>query len=480
MSSHELKADEISDKDGFIQPLNIFIKKDLKCKEDIDYCNYCLNVIQNKKLSKKSEKEKNRLLKRCKICKGFENRKNIIFCYLCQDAYHLSCVDIKEIKNNSYVCDRCNTIIKNKEKENRFKQLKLDDMFSTAKSHSIFKITNIPNKCNKCKNVLPPNTNYKTCEKCQLKYHDFCFRKGLLSPLKSNKILCYNCETKINNQFKNTIITDYFKQNNNFLQNKREKSKEDNDAFDFEIDEIQRDFDIFSVVSFAISSSSMSTINKTQNDPHLKLPRTSSKSILFTSQKSLFRALETKNIIFSDDLMYPYADCPKRLNNALLQPNIQTLSKYNKNIYYKFKESSRRGIYGPVEVVDDPIQKFIVKALDNISQNTIVCEYSGEVSLLRNKLLSENDSIMDLIISPNSDSSLIILTEIYGNLARFLSGINNFNSNKKKKQNVYSIRVNIDGSIHVLLITMKKIKKGEILYYDYNAALDNYPTNEFV
>ena len=51
----------------------------------------------------------------------------------------------------------------------------------------------------------------------------------------------------------------------------------------------------------------------------------------------------------------------------------------------------------------------------------------------------------------------------------------------KKNQNVYSIRVSIKGSIHVLLLAGRKIKKGEILYYDYNAGgYNNYPTEDFV
>ncbi len=85
---------------------------------------------------------------------------------------------------------------------------------------------------------------------------------------------------------------------------------------------------------------------------------------------------------------------------------------------------------------------------------------------------------MDLIHSKISDVSLVIYPQKFGNLARFLSGINN--EKKTNKQNVYSLRVNIDGSVHILLITKKKIKKGDILYYDYNAGgYNNYDTGEF-
>ena len=53
---------------------------------------------------------------------------------------------------------------------------------------------------------------------------------------------------------------------------------------------------------------------------------------------------------------------------------------------------------------------------------------------------------------------MVICPKKYGNLGRFLSGINN--SGDKKNQNVYSIRVSIKGSIHVLLLAGRKNKKG--------------------
>ena len=49
---------------------------------------------------------------------------------------------------------------------------------------------------------------------------------------------------------------------------------------------------------------------------------------------------------------------------------------------------------------------------------------------------------MELIHSPISDTSLVIIPVNYGNIARFLSGINN-TKKKQKEKNVYSLRVNI-------------------------------------
>jgi len=88
---------------------------------------------------------------------------------------------------------------------------------------------------------------------------------------------------------------------------------------------------------------------------------------------------------------------------------------------------------------------------------------------------------MELIRHPSSSLSLVICPEKQGNIARFLSGINNNDKKAIKKQNVNSSRYDIDGKVHVLLYASKSIKKGEILYYDYNAGGSAlYPTENFV
>ena len=180
---------------------------------------------------------------------------------------------------------------------------------------------------------------------------------------------------------------------------------------------------------------------------------------------SLFRALQVKGITFNDDLVYMDPDCPAKMNNSLLETGINEISPYNKKIYYSFKERSRKGEYAPVEVIDDPIQRFIVKAIDDIQMNTIICEYTGEVTLLRKKIFDKNDSIMELIRTPSSNTSLVICPENYGNLARFLSGVNNYDSKLKRKQNVYSIRLSIDGTVHILLLALRNKNKRKVYTY---------------
>ena len=81
----------------------------------------------------------------------------------------------------------------------------------------------------------------------------------------------------------------------------------------------------------------------------MRLPRKMSKEMEEKSMKSLLRALEARGINFSDDLVFIDNDCPKEMNNALLESSIQQLNSSNKKKYYKFKENSRKGIYAPVE-----------------------------------------------------------------------------------------------------------------------------------
>ena len=112
---------------------------------------------------------------------------------------------------------------------------------------------------------------------------------------------------------------------------------------------------------------------------------------------------------------------------------------------------------------------------------TLLCEYSGEVFLSRDKLFDSNDSIMELLKTSSSSTSLVIYPATRANIARFISGINNYDKLGLKKQNVLSIRYDIDGQVHVLLYASKTIKKGEVLYYDYNAGSNGtYPTEDFI
>jgi len=98
---------------------------------------------------------------------------------------------------------------------------------------------------------------------------------------------------------------------------------------------------------------------------------------------------------------------------------------------------SRHGNYSPVLIEEDKLQGFIVKAYENIPKRTLICEYAGEVDYARNKIFEKNnDSIMMLLRTTRSKTSLVICPKKFANIAKFISGINNFDPSSKDKQNV--------------------------------------------
>lgn len=112
------------------------------------------------------------------------------------------------------------------------------------------------------------------------------------------------------------------------------------------------------------------------------------------------------------------------------------MDQQNLELFNKFKEMTRNGNYAPVNVIEDKLQGFIVQAAENIPSRTLIAEYVGEVDFARNRLFDKNDSIMDLLRTTRSSTSLVICPESRGNLARFLSGINNFKDDAQHKLNV--------------------------------------------
>lgn len=87
---------------------------------------------------------------------------------------------------------------------------------------------------------------------------------------------------------------------------------------------------------------------------------------------------------------------------------------------------------------------------------------------------------MELLTGKDADVSLIIKPEEYSNIARFINGINNRNPESRRKANINSVRLNVLGEPKVVLYARRVIKPGESLMYDYNAALDKYPTEDFI
>ena len=162
------------------------------------------------------------------------------------------------------------------------------------------------------------------------------------------------------------------------------------------------------------------------------------------------------------------------------------MKEEDKKIYYELKNLTKKGDYNYITIKKDEKQGNVVIANTYIQENILLCEYTGNVitlqdyyKKLKNKEIEKNDSIMDLVITPFSETSLIICPYSYANLGRFFSGVNNKNKISEAKINVNSVKVLIDGSVHILLFTSKNIKEGEILYYNYNGDGNSYPTDKF-
>lgn len=113
----------------------------------------------------------------------------------------------------------------------------------------------------------------------------------------------------------------------------------------------------------------------------------------------------------------------------------------------------------------------------------IVCEYVGDVYTHRETLaLEENDSVMELKLGSNADESLFIVPTHHTNIARFINGINPKDPKSKEKENLKDMRALANGRPVVVLYTVRAIKKGESLMYDYGAgdASVKYDTSDYV
>lgn len=56
---------------------------------------------------------------------------------------------------------------------------------------------------------------------------------------------------------------------------------------------------------------------------------------------------------------------------------------------------------------------------------TIIAEYTGDVDYLDTRERDDCDSMMTLLLGAESSQSLVICADKRGNIARFISGINN-------------------------------------------------------
>ena len=126
----------------------------------------------------------------------------------------------------------------------------------------------------------------------------------------------------------------------------------------------------------------------------------------------------------------------------------------------------------------DPRQGFYIIAAQDIPELSLLAEYLGQVRTDGQTRFDTNDSIMELLCATTevqsaphaqevSNKSLVVVPYDFANAARFFNGINNSDKDsKRKKQNIRTMRCQVDGKATVLLYTKRNVKAGEVLMFD--------------
>ncbi|KAK2391146.1 putative Histone-lysine N-methyltransferase ATXR5 [Trifolium repens] len=196
---------------------------------------------------------------------------------------------------------------------------------------------------------------------------------------------------------------------------------------------------------------------------------------------SLASALKALNMEFSNHLTYFPGMAPKSVNRSILENGgMQCLTKEDGETLERCIAMTKRGKFPPLMVVYDSCQGYTVEADGLIKDMTFIAEYTGDVDYLKKRESDDCDSMMTLLLAAEGANSLVICADKRGNIARFISGINNHTPEGRKKQNCKCLRYNVDGESRVFLVATRDIFEGERLYYDYNGYENQYPTHHFV
>ncbi|GFQ04857.1 probable histone-lysine n-methyltransferase atxr5 [Phtheirospermum japonicum] len=196
---------------------------------------------------------------------------------------------------------------------------------------------------------------------------------------------------------------------------------------------------------------------------------------------SLASALTAHSMDFSNELTYMPGLAPRSSNQAIFENGgMQILSKEDAETLERCKAMHRRGEYPPLIVIFDSCEGYTVEADGPIKDMTLIAEYTGDVDYMKNREQDDCDSMMTLLLATEESKSLLVCPDKRGNIARFISGINNHTPDGRKKQNIKCVRYSVDSECRVLLVAKRDIAKGERLYYDYNGYEHEYPTHNFV
>ncbi|KAF8379752.1 hypothetical protein HHK36_029201 [Tetracentron sinense] len=298
------------------------------------------------------------------------------------------------------------------------------------------------------------------CDKCDRGFHLFCLRPILVSVPKGSWF-CPSCSThKKLKKFPlvQTKIVDFFRiqRSSESIQNQYRDSRKRRKR----------------VGSLVVSKKKRRLLPfNPSEDPARRLQQ----------MASLATALMATATEFSNQLTYMPGMARRLANRAVLeQGGMQVLSREDTETLNLCKNMMEQGEWPPLLVVFDSQEGFTVEADRFIKDLTIITEYTGDVDYLKNREHDDGDSMMTLISAADHSQSLVICPDKRGNIARFISGINNHTPEGKKKQNLKCVRFNVNGECRVLLIANRDIPKGERLYYDYNGYEHEYPTQHFV
>ncbi|TNV79602.1 hypothetical protein FGO68_gene11366 [Halteria grandinella] len=443
-----------------------------------------------KQIKGKEEEKKNRqsvlsdffFKKSCKSaeCKlsGEQYHKDVIICDICNDMYHWQCTGtLTEMLDcgTDYMCSYC-------EKQYReFKKFRANTIITDQDD----------DKCPFCKKGLNGSGSKKQqpkkCLKCVKQFHSGCFS--------SDQMFCKQC-LKIYNQTADELFPQpILRQSAHHspispkLQTQGSLSSFFNQAkktsalsvFTTPMASKKLDGQIFSQGMKVKAKKRSASVSNKRKKPSFKLPALIDDPLLDDDVKDSFkRSFYVKGMRYVTSLVYDHNDCPESMNDPALEAKVQILIKENNDAIYQLREREKAGILPPVLIRYEESQGFFVEAAIDLPDLCLICEYLGEVRTARQSLFNANDSIMELLDTGDSDTSLSIIPEKHSNIGRYFNSINNKNVDSRKKQNVRSIRCQLDGKVTVLLYTKRAVKKGEQLLYNYNEAKECYPTDDFV
>eukprot|EP00347_Sterkiella_histriomuscorum_P019555 403341187 len=427
-----------------------------------------------------------------KKCKNLKCEKqtpskfeDLIKCEVCSDNYHWQCSQQFQetpTQEDEFICTSCQMQLK---ETKRLKQ-------------NYQKEENKEVQCSQCKKQLKSEDNRQQCLKCQNNYHQKCFEKF------EDEMFCLKCQkqlqqgkTQLIPEMKVPLITMI---SNHASKNTSKQTKNQSlTSFFNQTKKKLPETNYFADILKKDDTPQSQLINQFYSQDLMK-KQNRKKSVSLTRKKNIFklskliddplteheirqsfeRAFFAKDLTYANKQIYDDPLCLESKNNINLEPNVQKLVKENIESVQQLRRREELGILPPLILKHDQNQGFYVEAAQDLQDLTLLCEYAGEVRTLRQTIFDKNDSIMELLDTGDSDTSLVIAPQKYSNVGRFFNSINKSSKESKKKQNIRSIRCQIDGKATVMIYTQRNVKKGEQLLYDYNEAKNMYPTDDFV